>query len=116
MDLYISAGNRWMGSVLENYNIKSFEFSTNYYLFNKAISPFIGLGGGYHIKSFNIPFNDKYKEKGIGIKPRVGVLYDLNFVRGLKLNIQIYYNKVFTEHQINLYGINIGLTYYFEKK
>jgi len=115
-DINIIAGNRWMNSFVDNYKINSYELSANYSFQDKAIRPYIGFGGGYYIKSFDSPFNlEKYFEKGLGIKPHIGCLFNLNKLKGFKINTQLYYNKVFTEHQINLFGLNIGLLYHFER-
>ena len=113
-DINIIAGNSWMSSFIENYKINSYELSANYYFIDKAIRPYISFSGGYYIKSFDDAFNsEKYFEKGLGLKPRIGCLFDLNNLKGLKINTQFYYNKVFTEHQISLFGLNIGLLYHF---
>jgi hypothetical protein len=116
VDVNISTANRWMNSFIENYKISSFELSTNYYFINRAISPFIGVSGGYYIKSFGLLNDEKYFEKGLGIKPRIGCLFDTNILKGLKINTQFYYNKIYTEHQINLFGFNLGLLYFVERK
>ena len=115
-DLNIIAGNSWMNSFIDNYQINSYELSANYYFIDKAIRPHIGLSGGYYIKSFDDAFNsEKYFENGPGIKPLIGCLFDLNKMKGLKINTQFYYSKVFTEHQIGIFGLNIGLLYHFER-
>jgi outer membrane protein W len=115
-DIKIIAGNIWMNSFIENYKINSYELSANYYFIDKVIRPYIGFGGGYYIKSFDDAFNiEKYYEKGLGIKPQIGCSFNLINLKGLRINTQFYYNKVFTEHQINLVGLNIGLLYHFER-
>lgn len=115
LDINIIAGNNWMNSLVENNKINSYELSANYFVDN-AIRPYFGFSGGYYIKSYEVPFNSKkFFEKGLGIKLRFGCLFDLNLLKGLKINTQLYYNKVFTEHQISLFGLNIGLLYYFER-
>ncbi|MFW5700707.1 MAG: hypothetical protein ACOCWG_02010 [bacterium] len=113
IDFNISAGNTWMNSLIDGYKINSVELSTNYYIISKAIRPYIGVSGGYYIKSIEVPFNESLLEKGIGIKPCIGLLFDLNLMKKLKVNSKFYFNKVFTDHQISLYGLNIGLLYYF---
>ncbi len=113
-DVNISYSNSWMSSFIENYKINSYELGTNYYFTDKAFKPFIGLSGGFFIKSFKLAFNnEKYSENGFGIKPRIGCLFDLKKLKGLKINTQIYFNKVFTKQQIHLFGISLGLLFYF---
>jgi len=116
IDVSISADYRWLNSFAPNYKINSFEFNTNYYFINGTLRPFMGLSGGYYIKSFDAAFYEKrYIEKGPGIKPHVGCLFDSNILNGLKVSTQLYYNKIFTEHQISLFGLNLGLLYYFQR-
>ncbi len=116
-DLNVGVGNTWMNSLIENYQINAYELGINYYFINKPIKPYISLSGGYYIKNIRASFNNnKISEKGLGVKPRIGCLFDLKTLKGFKINAQLYYNKAFTEHQISVFGLNIGLLYFFNTK
>ncbi len=113
-DFNISASNTWLRSMMENYQIGSINANVKYYILRKSIKPYIGFGTGYFYKSFNGPFEENFSENGIGIIPSAGALFDIKRFKGLFLNTEIAYCKVFTEHQINLFDLKIGLLYYLE--
>lgn len=115
-DVQVSVGNNWFISILGTYQIRSYTVGTNYYFIDKAVRPYIGVYGGYYIKSFDGVLDvDKFYQKAFGIKPQIGCLFDIETMQRLKVNAQFYYNKVFTKNEINLYGFTLGLVYYFSK-
>ncbi|MCD6112149.1 MAG: hypothetical protein J7J86_02655 [Bacteroidales bacterium] len=116
MDFNISISNLWLNSFIENYKISSVKANAKYYILQKSIKPYIDFGLGYFHKSFNGPFDKKFAEKGIGIIPSAGILFDLKIFNGLFLNTEFSYCKVLTEHKVSLIGFNIGILYYFESK
>lgn len=116
LNFNISIGNLWFSSMLENYKISSLKANAKYYILQKSIKPYVGFGSGYFHKTFNGPFEENFSENGMGIIPSVGILFDLKLFNGLFLNTEFSYCKVFTKHQIDLIGFNIGLLYYFGNK
>ncbi len=112
----LGMSNLWMNSFLSNYQIGSLKANVKYNILQKSVKPYLGVGVGYFRKSFNGPFDEKIAENGIGIIPSVGVLFGIKSVKGLVLNTEFCYTKVFTEHQISLLNLNIGLLYYFDNE
>lgn len=108
-------GNTWMSAFILGYRINSFELKSNYIILNKTVSPFIGLVCGYYKKSFDGPFEDRYSEEGFGIKPQVGLKFEI--MPGSRLNAvtTFYYNKIFSKNQVSIMGFGFGLQYHFGK-
>lgn len=112
----IGMSNLWMNSLISNYQIGSLKANVTYNILQKSVKPYFGIGVGYFRKSFDGALNDKFYENGLGIAPSIGVLFDIRSVKGLALNTEFCYTKVFTEHQISLLNFSIGLLYYFDNE
>jgi len=113
IDLCIS--NLWASSILYNYQMGYLKANIKYNILQNSVKPYLGIGLGYFRKTYS-PFSDKFYEYGIGVTPLVGILFDLESVKGLALNTQLSYNKIFTEHQTSMLNCKIGLLYNFGKE
>lgn len=116
---YLSGDNYKVNSVYLNFIYKIFR--TN------KINTSIGFGSGFFQKKTNIQIVDwnnpqpfylivDYTEKGIGIIPSIGFEFKHPSIQNLNWDIGFSYQRIFTEHPINLLQLKIGLLYYFNKK
>jgi outer membrane protein W len=99
----------------DNYQINHLTTRVKYSFLIKNIRPYIGIGVGYFQKKYDMPFSESYSEKGLGLNPSIGVIFNSNIAENLFFNTNISYYKVYTDHALDLYSFNIGLLYYFNK-
>lgn len=115
-DFNAGAENLWFSSIIGYYKISSLKANIKYFVLQKVIKPYIGFGSGYFLKNIEGPFNTNIKETGIGFIPSVGVLFETKILKGLFVNTNFSYYKIYTEHQVSLISFDFGLVYYFSNK
>jgi hypothetical protein len=113
LEFNISAEKLWMNSIVENYNIDNATFKIKYIFLENTLKPYIEIGTGYFKKSYDLPFDNERTENGMGIIASIGVLTKTHIINGLYFNTKLSYYSVYTENQIYLMNLNIGLLYYF---
>ena len=114
LEFQISAGKLWMNAIVEKYNINNAAFKIKYFFLKNSLKPYIEIGAGYFKKSYELPFDTKRTEKGIGIISSIGFLAKTHMINGLYFNAKLSYYSVYTENQIYLMNFNIGMLYYFK--
>ncbi len=117
LDIDLSYNNLWISSMIsDNYQINHLTTRVKYSFLIKKVRPYLGIGIGYFQKKFDMPFNDSYNEKGLGINPSIGIIFNSNIMQNMFFNTKISYYKIFTAHAINIFSVNFGLLYYFDKQ
>lgn len=115
LDFHGSYANLWCQSFIKGYSISSLTINARYRFLKSSINPYIGVGSGYFKKKIESPLGGFITESGIGVNPSVGVLFASAMVKGLSTNVEISLSEIFTEHQVNLFNVNLGILYYFDK-
>jgi hypothetical protein len=101
-------------AIVDKYSLTGVKAFAEYRFFNKSVKPFMGVGGGFYEERWKMPLDfPDYTQNGFGISPVVGVLFDNDFLDGLKVKTDLSYTYVFTDTPISHFGFNVGLKYYF---
>jgi len=124
IDVIVGGGMSWVFTSSSSYTVSNINVSGRYYFPEVFIKPYAGLGIGYYQKTFKATTitdsltNTEIEyiidpERGIGVSPSVGILFNPKMSRHFWINAEVSYSNIFSKLPYHLIDFKVGLFYYF---
>ena len=108
---------QWVSSFKDKNRINLMYGEVLYSFTKWETRPFVGIGGGYAIESFEPPldFGTQHYD-GLMLSPAIGFISQLKSIKNLSIEAKLSYDFYFLNKAIDVLKGNVGLVYVFNQK
>ena len=108
---------QWVSSFKDKNRINLMYGEVHYSFTKWETRPFVGIGGGYAIESFESPLDFGAQHyNGLMLSPAIGFTSHFESIKNLSIEAKLSYDFYFLHNTIDVLKASVGLVYTFSRR